>query len=81
MAGGRRAFSGSMPVRRQRFGGTWTCHDVEASEALLRLLVFGIETFGGTAATWDLFSKSRQCFQNWKSVIVLPYTVSRRTDK
>jgi hypothetical protein len=67
-----------MLVWRQRFGGSWTCHDVEAGEALL---VFGIETFGGTAATWDLFSKLRRCFQNWKSVVVLPYTVSRRTAK
>jgi hypothetical protein len=45
----RRAFSGCMPACRQRFGGTWTCHDVVASEAPLRLLFFGIETFGGSA--------------------------------
>ena len=60
-----------MPVWRQHFGGTWTCHDVGAGEALLRPLGFGIETFGGTAATSELSSKSRRCFQNRRSVTVL----------
>jgi hypothetical protein len=48
---------------------------VGAGEALLRLLDFGIGTFGGTAATSGLSSRSRRCFQNRRSVTVLPYAV------
>jgi hypothetical protein len=59
----RRAYLGCMPVWRQRFGGTWTCHDVGAGEVLLRPLGFGIGIFSGTAATSELSSKSRRCFQ------------------
>jgi hypothetical protein len=65
----------------KHFGGMWTCHDVGAGEALLRPLGFGIETFGGTAATSEVSSKSRLCFQNRRSVTVLPYMASRHTAK